>query len=425
MKVYYLKTYEYSIFQYLFSYLNIDGIEIDENFSDIENNEDNYLLMSSTALSAGLGKIVQALQEIEKIFDRPKFKIVVGGPIFSIVNAEELMEAFPSISYVCIGPGEKFLDGVLSGILDPGIYNGYVVGEVRNYMISDHHLEGVHPDHHIRISFDGNTCRWGRCLFCHHIAEKTVGDTPENIFKMIDDYSRKGRHKFHFYDNYVDLKKLKYLLEMISEKDYKEEIELMFFGAKASDDFSTLDEVISKFSANPIKKVSLGVEFYHQELLNMYRKGITIEQIDRTMSWLIENNVNVGAYILLGVPGSKKEHRDRYRDFINKYGNYDVEFRPSFFRLSPGVRMFDMLDKFKIKLSGEAYNITELSGLSDFCNRPLVDVPKIGLEYLKFSHWDEEENKWISRYEDLQRHKEFMVDDPVLKEKTKFVYMSR
>ena len=424
MKVYYLPAYEYSSFEYIFSYLNIEAIQI-SNVKEIENKENNYLLMSTGVFSAGIGKMIEALRDIKEIFDKPKFTIVIGGPHFNIMSATDFIKAFPDVSYICIGPGEKFLEKLFNENIPPGIYDGLQFGEVRNYMLTESNLEKLDDDHEIRISFDGNSCRWGRCLFCHHMVN-SPGYSPEKIFELINSFSDLGRYKFYFLDNYINLKKLIALLEMLSKTSYRDSLDLTIFGARVSDDLSVLDEVISKFRENPIKKISFGIEFYHQELLNMYKKGTTIEQIDRTMNWMISNNIYIGANLLFGMPGTKQEHRDKYYDFVEKYGDSNIEIRTSFFRLSSAIKMFDMLDKFKIKLTGESYNISDLTGIDELCRRPLVNIPKVPLTYLKFTHWDEEEQRWISRFDDLKRYKDFISPDyNVLRETKKFVYKSR
>jgi hypothetical protein len=135
-------------------------------------------------------------------------------------------------------------------------------------------------------------------------------------------------------------------------------------------------------------ELSIGVEFYSQDLLDGFGKGITIEEIDRAIDLLLKLGVPSELYLLLAAPGFRSRHYADICTLLRRYGSR-LKYRPSFFRLTAGTPIYDQRDSFGIERLAP-YLINELSGGEG--------LPPIRTNYWRFTCFDDEEQ---ARVDDL------------------------
>ncbi|MFW6225906.1 MAG: radical SAM protein [bacterium] len=394
---------------YLLSYLEneIDGFKYQEliDLNNLTNTPDTYLLLTTGIGNFSFENSLRTILFIRKNFKTVKLNIVLGGTWTSLINVKQFQQAFPEVKYICVGEGEGFLKTLFTQGLEPGIYYGNNFDNPKNYYLTDNQFHNLInsnrlDDPSVYLTFEGNGCRWGKCLFCHHIScDVKEYASPEQLFETIDRYAiERNHHRFYLYDNYTNIDKLNELIGLISKTKYKDKMELKIFGLKVSDDFSKLDDNMAKFNSSPLRDIQIGVEFYEQRLLNLYRKGITIKQIDDTLTWASKQGIVPSSYIMLGVPGATSKTRQSYIDFYNKW--FNTHNLISFFVLSNLTRIYqdNLLKDFGIEITGNNFKIHELLDLKEF------NIGSVDTVYMRFKHWDDEEEHWITREEDYKRH---------------------
>ncbi len=394
MIIYYAKGCSKTIY-YLLSYLEqFSSAEYETrrfdpkgNLDEIENSSDNYLLLSAVIPRHLIGWLA-VVERLRQKFGRLKINVVVGGSLFYILDIEDAVRKLPGVTHVCEGNGEEFLKTLVEKRLPPGAYRGKQFGRIQHYRMSAtylKHLSRLLDD--LLISFDDNRCRWRRCLFCHHQNAEELTRNVIAVDQVVDDvayYYEQGFREFYFYDNELNPRKLNSFLGLVKQV-IGPDPKLIFriFGMRVTSiPFIAPEEI---WHPELLGELSIGVEFYSQDLLDAFGKGITIGQIDRAIELLLGWGIPGELYLLLAAPGFRTTHYNDICRLIGKYGSR-LRYRPSFFRLTAGTPIYEQRDRFGIE-SQEPYYVNELSEGQA--------LPPVRTNYWRFTCSDEEEQKRV------------------------------
>ena len=363
------------------------------SLEEIENSGNNYILLSNM-MARDLDNSIRILKKLKSNFKILHINIVMGGTLFLVVEKQDVMKYVPGVTHICEGHGENFLKALVENKLPGGIYYGKDFPQIPHYLLKKKYLRKMRR---VLVTFDDNRCSWRKCRFCHHLSSaeiKREAAGVETIVETIEHYYASGAKEFYFFDNELNPQKFYRFLCLLHERiGPAQDISFRIFGARATSDFSILNDILWK--PGLIEEVSIGVEFYSQDLLDLYQKGITREDINSSMQTFLDFGTNVNAYLLFGVPGSRTRHIEDVRSFIEKYGD-KLTYLLSFFRLSSDLRLFKDKEDFRIEVT-EPYKMNELIGGEG--------LPPIDMRYLKFISWDEDKQRMISRKETLDKTK--------------------
>jgi len=360
------------------------------NLDEIENSGDNYLLLSAV-VPRHLVEWLAVLERLRRKVGDLKINVVLGGSLFYVLDVEDAVRQLPGVTHACEGNGEEFLKTLVEKRLPPGAYRGKQFGRIQHYRLTPKYLKHLSRlFDYLLISFDDNRCRWRRCLFCHHQNADELTRNVVPVDQVVDDvayYYEHGFRDFYFYDNELNPRKLNSFLARVKHV-IGPDPRLVFrvFGMRVTS--IPLIDPGEIWRPGLISELSIGVEFYSQDLLDTFGKGITIEQIDRAIEVLQGWGIPSELYLLLAVPGFRTTHYEDICRLIGKYGSR-VKFRPSFFRLTAGTPIYEMRDRFGIERQ-TPYVVSELAGGGD--------LPPIRTNYWRFTCFDEEEQ---TRVDDL------------------------
>lgn len=357
------------------------------NLDEIENSEDNYLLLSAV-IPRQLKDWLAVVERLRQKFGQLKLNVVIGGSLFYIVDIEDAVRQLPGVTHVCEGNGEEFLKTLVEKRLPPGAYRGKQFGRIQHYRLTPKYLKHLSPlFDDILISFDDNRCRWRKCLFCHHQNADEMTRNVIPVDQVVQDVAYYYEHRFrefYFYDNELNPKKLNSFLTRVKEV-IGPDPKLIFriFGMRVTS--IPLIEPQLMWHPKLLGELSIGVEFYSQDLLDAFGKGITIEEIDRAIGLLLAWGIPAELYLLMAAPGFRTTHYQDICRLINKYDS-QVRYRPSFFRLTAGTPIHEHRDRFGIE-SQAPYLLNELSGGQG--------LPPVRTHYWRFTCFDEEEQKRV------------------------------
>lgn len=324
-------------------YKIVENLEIKTKTSDpyedlrnvILNFNPNVIAFSHYSLNEDLHRSL--LIPIKSEF--PKIKIIAGGP--SVCISPEKILSEPYIDFVCFGEGEiSFLEfcnrieceeniNNISGIWCKD--NGKIVRNGISPIINLNDLPIQNWESfdkiHINGFFDGRAYRMGHvefirgcpynCTYCGSGSiKKPYSDEGIRKYVRCKD-PKKAIEEYKYLKNKYNLEMFYFVagtftampINILEELSYlyKKEINLPFFAL-------VRPETIKKQTAKLLGDmgcihVSIGVESgvqqYRSEILN---RKMTDEQIINSIKYLKDNNIKVGAYNMIGLPGMDREH---------------------------------------------------------------------------------------------------------------------
>ncbi|EKD51520.1 MAG: radical SAM protein [uncultured bacterium] len=366
-----------------------------QNMSELENSEDNYILLSVTSLSP-FYKFHHLLMMLRKTFRHIKCKIIVGGAVFYILNHQDVLKHYPEITHICVGKGEEVLKAIIEKNLPRGVYSAQNFDRVQKYLlIPEFAVKDV-----VMLTFRDSRCSWGKCLFCHHqtrcmYPNKNAADVAHEVMHYIDAF---GTRYFYFFDNHMEPETLAEFLEILFHRGYaKFHPQFYVFGIRVDGNLKALNPILQKWPKATIDGIAWGVEFYDQEILDRFKKGTSLAQIDTALDFFPKYGTVNDVYILLGLPTITQKNIAHHERFIEKQYNNIFRLMTSFFLFNDGLKISEHSDEFKInKLD---YQFT----LQDFFMYA-VDIPPIRTVYTDFTSWDEDLQKYASRGETFLKY---------------------
>ncbi|MFH1886172.1 MAG: hypothetical protein ABIM40_05690 [Pseudomonadota bacterium] len=404
MKLYY---FDQDAVKYLLSYAekyartNFESLLIGpENAAQIENSSENAILLSCTSVSE-FPNLLEVLAFLKQTFGEVKLRIVVGGALCYILDHADLLATFPEISHVCVGKGEEFLVRFLDESLPGGIYQGVDFGKIRPYVVSkEYRLRNS-----VLITFKDNRCSWRRCRFCHHQAKylrpvQSPGSVADDVAWYVDEC---GYKNFFFYDNEMDPELLREFLEILYDRGYaQKDVRFYVFGLRTDIDLTGLRPILDKWRPSPILGGAWGVEFYDQEVLDRYNKGILLSDVDRSLDFFAEYGIANEVYLLLGLPLTRKENIDNLERFIQSNSHKVAVYRVSFFLLNTSLPIYADLEGYKIR-PRQPYTMRDFFYGSG-------KIPPVRTVFLDFDSWDEEAGAYVGRTETLKKYSSLFLN---------------
>jgi len=401
VKIYYYKK---ETFKYLFSYLKeqtekeLELIEISGvlDVIRIENHEDNYLLFSNFILEDV--RVMMAFIEMMRLsYPEIRINITIGGGAHYILDNQHLMELYPEITNICIGKGENFLTSLIEGKVSPGIHQAGDFGKLKRYRVSpEYTLDGK-----VLLTYIDNRCDWQKCRFCHHQSEFMLPVCSADY--MTEDmiyYLDQGYREFLFYDNNLNPRSMARTLAGLRQKNRDfEDIKIHLLGLRVDADFTEFIQELEHWPQNPVQSGSWGIEFYHQEVLDNFRKNTRLPQIDEALELFHRLGIDNYCYLLFGLPLVRSEQIQEFLEFVKEREDLVHTYLTSFFLLDKGLDIYDNREDFGI-VPEEPFTLRDYFGGDE-------RVPALRTSFLKFQTWNEEQQRYLNREEELLRYKDF------------------
>jgi len=296
----------------------------------------------------------------------PHIKTVIGGGIFAdshmvgSPNFERLLEVTRHyIDKVIIGEGEILFLRYLQGEL-PAEQRVYTKEDINSQYID---LKDADPpdfsDLNIRkyshlpgtASF---SCKY-KCSFCNEIrfrGEYRKRDIKEAVDEMVElnnavelNNVNTGHQLFFMTDSLMNP-----ILDELSDELIKRNTSLYYDGYYKVDNAAMDTEHTLKWRKSGLYRVRLGVESGSQNVLNLMRKGITVEQIRRTITSFALAGIKTTTYWVIGHPGETEEDFQMTLDLIEELKNtiYQAECNPFLYHYSGQNSSDEWKDKRKL-----------------------------------------------------------------------------
>jgi hypothetical protein len=282
----------------------------------------------------------------------PHIKTVIGGGIFAdshmmgSPNFDRLLEvAGDCIDNIFIGEGELLFLEYLRGQL-PENQQVYTAADIDGRVLD---LKGTPPpdlsDLNIRkyshlpgtASF---SCKY-KCSFCNDVTFRgkyRKRDVKEAVAEMVGLYRmnelnnvNSGHQLFFMTDSLMN----PILMEMAQEL-IEQNVSLYYDGYYKVDNMAVDADNTFLWRKSGLYRVRLGVESGSQNVLDMMRKGITVEQIRGAVTSFALSGIKTTTYWVIGHPGETEEDFRMTLDLVEELKNsiYQAECNPFLYHYS-------------------------------------------------------------------------------------------
>lgn len=324
--------------------ININEYTIFDNFSDLNNKEDSYVLLSFPFFE-DWWKIDIILEKLKKSFSEKKYKILLGGSALYQIVIDDIKKYYPEIDYIVIGRGELLFEKIINNEIKPGIYKSENITPF--YKIHPMFLNKT--DAQLLLTLDGATCSWGKCSFCFANYEKKVYDVDQ-VFEIIKYYYQIfNRKNFYFTDNYLNPQKLYNLLDKLLLEGI-DDITFNGLGMHINSNYKRLKDYIPFFKNKLMGDVKWGVEFLDDDILNIIKKGTNVQKIFEHANFMQDNNLELWVYLINGLPLIGQKNIDNHINNLIKYDKYVKHYSISSLTLEENMEMFKMPEKYGLEI---------------------------------------------------------------------------
>ena len=276
----------------------------------------------------------------------PHIKTIIGGGIFAdshiqgSPNFERLLEVSEGvIDKIFIGEGELLLLKYLRGEL-PGEQRVYTLEDIGGQVadlkdspppdLSDlnirkySHLPGT-------ASF---SCKY-KCSFCNEIKfrgpyrKRDIKDTVNEMLylhKMVELNNVNSGHQLFFMTDSL----MNPILDELALELIERNASMYYDGYYKVDDAAAEMNKTLLWRKSGLYRVRLGVESGSQKVLNLMRKGITVEQIRSAVASFAAAGIKTTTYWVIGHPGESEEDFRMTLDLVEELKNsiYQSECNP-------------------------------------------------------------------------------------------------
>lgn len=222
-----------------------------------------------------------------------------------------------------------------------------------------------------------------RCAFC--LASKMSGSrirarNPKNVVDELEWLiGTHGVDAFTFHDETFTFDRNR-VLEIFGEMR-RRKIDIPWDCSTRVDQVSK--RLLAKMRAANCQLVGFGVESNSPKILNAMKKGTTVEQNERAVTWAKEVGLSFGVFIIIGYPGETMSTVKESLDFIRKTEPDDVYI--SFAMPYPGTEFYDLVKEMGLKLSTDWHRYDNVTPVFENPSLPAEKMIEIRKKF--FNHF--------------------------------------
>ena len=369
---------------------NLFDTKNNPDFANIPNEKTTYFMFSVKSTN-DYYYVFEVIKYLREMFPVINIKIIIGGAAIESIDVNSLIVNYPEISYLVYGKGEEIFSKIIDDQLTNGVYYDKDFDIIKPYIVLPPFLQNVNE---ISIFFEGNVCKWGRCQFCFLEKEKSLKKTALDVAKQIMYYYKNHNIKiFNIYDLYLNFGILKELLDILISVGITD-VSFKSIGMHLKSDFKLIAPYFKVFKTLFLD-TGWGVEFLDNDILDLYQKNITVEDVFEVAK--ITNGIGMpfSAFMLNGLPNVSDDNLKNNLDNLMKLDEYVYKYKVSFFILNNKVPVYRKPDIFKIKL-------LDKFTLHDFdYNLPEIETYLYNFESLI-------NGKYLTRREEYSRYEDIL-----------------
>jgi len=317
---------------------------------------------------------------IIKAIDK-KIKVVAGGPHPTLVPED--LESDDNIDYIVEGEGEISFNNLLKDLVDGKTPERMIKGikpDLDSLPFVDRDIFGAGEmpiDHFLRIPFvtiiAGRGCVYN-CSFCqpaeriifgNKVRRRSVDNVIEELKTLRD---RLDFQSLLIHDDCLTEDKA-WVMDFC-DKYRRNNFRQPFICQSRADIICKNEEMVKLMAKTGLAMFLIGFESGNQRILNLLRKGTTVEQNYKANAICKKHGIRVWANYMLGIPTETKEEAMDTLKMIKRIKPYRAS--PAFFTPHPGSDLYRYCEEKSLSL---------ISDHKDYSRSP--QSPKIkGVDYV-------------------------------------------
>jgi radical SAM superfamily enzyme YgiQ (UPF0313 family) len=340
-------------------------------------------LVGMSLISLEHRRLYQLLSEI-KNFDK-RLQIVVGGPHVTIMK-EQVLKECPAVDYGVVFEGEGTLTELCQGIPENRIKglifrdNGNVVYSGEREFVTD--LDQIpwprYENFEVKKYVPELTIYSSRgcphqCIFCPNriISPYFRPRSPQHVGDEIEYWYRRGYRQFNFDDDNFNM--IRERVFAICDEIERRGLEGLFLRCSNGIRADRVDkEMLTRMREVGFNYIAFGVDGGNNKILEIVRKGETIETIENAVKMACDLDYNVKLLFVVGTP---YETRDDVEDKVRLSRKYPVQ-EVHFYNTVPypGTELYDWVEKSGYFLVKPEEYLNDVSCLTKV---PVFETPEL------------------------------------------------
>ncbi len=320
--------------------------------------------------------IINDIDIARKIKEGTKSKIIMYGEHVT-ARYKFLIGKFPRIDFFILGEPETPITNIIGGKpKSKGVaFNGWDGGIWHEPDLDKLPMPSYDmlPPYYFPLTGErwmfvrsGRGCP-GNCIYCvipMISGRKTRYHSPEYMIKQLKLLAGNNVKVWMFYDDIATLDKER--MEKICGMIIKEGLnkECKWFCTTRVDWFDS--DIAKKMGEAGCKMISFGIESGSQAVLNINRKGITLEQAKKAIKAAKENRITTVGHFILGLPGSDEKALENTSEFARELKLNFAQFYVA--TPFPGSEFYRLAKKKKWFASKDWKNVEQAQSLVSYPN---------------------------------------------------------
>jgi len=278
-----------------------------------------------TAMTFTLIDVMKTVKSVKEV--GPRIKIILGGPHVIIFPNETIKNK--EIDFLVLGEGEGAIKPLLANINNPkelknirGLVfkeEGAIINTGRADFIErlddlpfparylapyKKYFSVLSSRRPVTTMFTSRGCPF-QCLFCDRpqLGKIFRARSAKNVVDEMEECAEMGIQEIFIYDDTFGVDRQRVL--DICKEIKKREVSIAW---DIRTRVNTVDrEVLEALKEAKCQRIHYGVEAGTQKILNILRKGITLEQVEKAFKTTKEVGIQTAAYFMIGSPTETRE----------------------------------------------------------------------------------------------------------------------
>jgi len=273
----------------------------------------------------------------------PNIKVILGGPHVNIYPQETLN--FPEIDFLVLGEGEKPIKDLIENInqtenlhnfkgiafkennkiINPGPREliqdlDELPFPARNLIHNKKYSSVLSENNPVTTMFSSRGCPF-QCTFCNraHLGKTFRARSAKNVVDEMEKCKKIGIGEIFIYDDTftIDRQRVLDICSEIKKRNLK-----IYWDVRSRVD-TVNEEMLNQMKDAGCQRIHYGVEAGTQKILNVLKKGITLEQAEKAFELTRKANIQTLAYFMIGSP------RETRKDIIETI-KFAKKIKPDF-----------------------------------------------------------------------------------------------
>ena len=369
-----------------------EGIEYDVLDMNLGHNAANLMkrirdfrpdLVGMSLLSMEYRKFYHLLSEVKRRY--PEVKLVVGGPHSTILK-EQVLRDCPAIDYgvvhegegtlveLCRGKAEEEIKGLVFRRDGEIIYTGTRPWVTNLDVLPWPRYHKFELDRYISTMtiYTSRGCPH-QCIFCPNriISPVFRARSSGNVVDEIEYWYAQGKRQFNINDDNFNL--IRGRVFEICDEIERRGLKDMFIHCSNGIRADRVDrEVLTRMWEVGFRSIAFGVDGGNNRILQIVKKGETIEDIEKGVKTACELGYDVKLLFVIGTPHETWEDVEDKVRLTRKYPIHDVHFYNTI--PYPGTELYDWVKENSHFLKKPEEYLNDVSCL---VNEPVFETPEL------------------------------------------------